>query len=267
MSPVITNAKIANIFEKAAEYDASMLVDFMKFQRQGIREKIDENPKEFFKKYTAEVDKQFQSMSDEDREKFSDRISKFEEIKNTQDWDNEQFLQEIDYRDGIREVFKTLHPLFDAKQELYGKIHALIISPTEKDKNVLESRRKADGIIAEKTAELIVKEGGVVAVYGLGHTNYGNDFDNKLRSKGIDVAIVDPLVPSGKYVDSSFSATDRKNLDKLIAQNMLVAAKESDPNRFTVCLDTGAVTPLGANVVDVQAKCNVPSAKPIAFAP
>lgn len=237
--------RYAPIDEKLSRYEGQVDVDFIKFQRGEVGEKLNRNPKEFFNAYHAEVKRQFLEMSDEHKEKFAGRIQRLDEIKQTEV--EGHFKKPDDYKSAVRDVYETLHPLSDAIEDGRQKIQKIEEEYLlQSNQEILTLRRAANKTIVDKSADLVQGNNGAVIVLGRDHTvksrETGYDVDGGLRAKGIDVAIVDPMVPRDKQDPDFATPMDRLTTDRMLAENKQAILRDGDPNRFTVQLDAAEVT-------------------------
>lgn len=250
------DTRYAPIDEKLSGYEGQVDVDFIKFQRGEVGEKLRHNPKEFFNTYFSEVKRQFLEMSDEHKEKFADRIQRLDEIKQAEA--EGHFKRPDDYKSAVRDVYETLHPLsgaIDGERQKLQKIEEEYL--LQSNQEILTLRRAANKTISDKAADLVKGNNGAVIVLGRDHTvksrETGFDVDDGLRAAGIDVAIVDPMVPRGQQDPEFATPMDRIATDRLLAENKLAILRDGDPNRFTVQLED-------ANVMKVAPTVSKPTA-------
>lgn len=141
-----------------------------------------------------------------------------------------------DFLHAIEDVMKYNHPRWQDYERYEQEFQQLQRDNPDRigAGGDLETRRKIDSSIARDIGDIEEKYGSVVAVYGINHFSHGEkdggDIDHNLREMGKKVMVVDPL--TGQV------PPDMKETMSLFRDS---AAKEGDPNRLQVNLDTGRI--------------------------
>lgn len=209
--------------QEAEALAIGMKIDYMKFRREHGAE-IDKDPKAFLDKHMAEIEGRLPDLSDHQREAYVGFASYLN------DEQNRDFFEGSGYKDEIPKLFEDIHSDQERFQKAKGKIVEV------EDAGSMTARRAGDPVTAERIRQASDSlGGGLVVLYGAGHSNYAGDIDSVLRKNGSSVMIVDIGLGEKDKVAPAHAPDLMREKFSLVQEWIRADIKEdADPNRYRI---------------------------------
>ena len=245
--PILAEPGALELHEQLKSAVIAKDIAYQKFMSQN-QSQFNLDPKTLFDNYAREIDARRDSLEIGGQIALAGILS---------DRANGQMRTPQDYQDGVLSLFHAQHPLTDSILDMSDKWRRLEkkfdAEHENADADIMQARMAADRATAALGVKLVNENPqGAIIVYGRGHTTHGMrdgfDLDSGLRNAGINTVILDPRLPANEMVPRDLSPQYRNELLSVITDNDKEIQAEKDPNRYSVDLNSGRITPATANL-------------------
>ena len=245
-SPILANPDTLKLQNEMKAAIIAKDIDYFKFMTKN-QSQFNTNPQALFDGYAREIDSRRESLDEKGQTALAD-------ILNSRA--NGGMHTPQNFQDGVLSLFHAQHPLTGQIMEMHGKwqqIERRFEAETKSSDFDLPVRLAADRATAALGVKLVNENPeGAIIVYGRAHTTHSNrdgfDLDSGLRGAGINTVIFDPRLPMNEVLGRDVLPQIRNENIALLVDSDREIKAENDPNRYSVDLKSGRITPALPNM-------------------